>query len=180
MNGSQLYRGWAMKPLSQVAAAPGQVAFVRAHMHACSLFVPTLSRLCWFPLCLSTTQAWCDCTVSQPKCVSRTWHHKDTRLTDWQKKHYPPAQCVHAQKLILLCLVERLTLHPLLLVMTLASQQRAESAAKGDTPGSLSPQRVTAIIKLSAALLQRHSHKNNKWCELQRCTFPQLEMWWWK
>lgn len=92
MNGSQLYHGWAMKPLSQVAAAPGQVAFVPAHMHACSLFVPTLSRLCWFPLCLSTTQARCDCTVFQnrpynhtahtgdamyelqPKCVAHTWH----------------------------------------------------------------------------------------------------------
>lgn len=82
MNGSQLYHGWAMKLLSQVAAAPGQVAFVRAHMHACSLFVPTLSCLCLFPLCLSTTQAWCDCTVfqnrpyyAQPKCVTHVWHH---------------------------------------------------------------------------------------------------------
>lgn len=79
MNGSQLYRGWAMKPLSQVAAAPGQVAFVRAHTHACSIFVPILSRLCLFPLCLSTTQARCGCTVSQngpycaqPKCVAGT------------------------------------------------------------------------------------------------------------
>lgn len=79
MNGSQLYRGWAMKPLSQVAAAPGQVAFVRAHMHACSIFVPILSRLCLFPLCLSTTQARCGCTVSQngpycaqPKCAAGT------------------------------------------------------------------------------------------------------------
>lgn len=85
MNGSQLYRGWAMKPLSQVAAAPGQVAFVRAHMHACSLFVPTLSLLCWFPLCLSTTQARCNCTVSQNgpycvklECVAHTWHHLQT------------------------------------------------------------------------------------------------------
>lgn len=81
MNGSQLYYSWAMKPLSQVAAAPGQVAFVRAHMHACSLFVPTLSCLCWFPLCLSTTQAWWDCTVfqngpysAQPKCAPFRFH----------------------------------------------------------------------------------------------------------
>lgn len=81
MNGSQLYHGWAMKPLSQVAVAPGQVAFVRAHMHACSLFVPTLSCLCWFLLCLSTTLAWCDCTVfqngpycAQLKCAAHTWH----------------------------------------------------------------------------------------------------------
>lgn len=76
--------------------------------------------------------------------------------------------------------VEHLTLQPLLLVMTLASQQRAESATEGDTIGCLLLQRVAAIIKLSEALLQLHGHKNNKWCEMQRCTFPQLEMWLWE
>lgn len=79
MNGSQLYRGWAMKPLSQVAAAPGQVAFVRAHMHACSIFVPILSRLCLFPPLFvnNTSTVWLHCV---PKwallCPTKvcSWH----------------------------------------------------------------------------------------------------------